>query len=123
LAQRWHRLGWDVTGKAGIFGNDVGQRQFVVEFDSNDIPLVLAGPTHRDGSRVSFVGELGLSLTYKVSDRLSLRGGYNVMWIEGIALAADQLDFDVLAGTWGTALRDSGGVFLHGASVGLEARF
>jgi len=50
----------------------------------------------------------------------SLRAGYNLMWIENVALAPDQLDF-TFTPTSGTMLNDNGGVFLHGANVGLQA--
>jgi hypothetical protein len=68
------------------------------------------------------VGELGLSGTYQLTRVLTVRGGYNLMWIAGVALAPDQLDFTDLPSS-GTALDRGGGIFLHGANVGLEARW
>ena len=59
---------------------------------------------------------------YELNKRVSVRAGYNLLWIEGVALAPDQLDF-TFTSTSGTALNDGGGVFLHGVSVGIEARF
>jgi hypothetical protein len=118
--ERWtNRFGWEVTGRAGIFGNDVRQSQFVTDFPP---PFELRPRTGADGGRVAFVGDLSLSLTYRLTSRCSLRGGYNVMWVEGVALAPDQLDF-TLTPTSGSGLNDNGGVFLHGAHVGVEARW
>jgi hypothetical protein len=118
--ERWmNRFGWEATGKAGIFGNDVRQNQFVTDFPP---PFALRPRTGADGGRVAFVGDLSLSLTYRLTRACSLRGGYNVMWIEGVALAPDQLDF-TLTPTSGRGLNDNGGLFLHGAHIGLEARW
>jgi hypothetical protein len=48
--------------------------------------------------------------------------GYNLFWLTGVALAADQWDFSAnQAG--GTALQGTGSVFLNGANLGLEARW
>ena len=48
--------------------------------------------------------------------------GYNLLWIEGVALAPDQLDFTNTP-TSGTGLTSSSGLFLHGFSAGLEGRW
>ncbi len=59
---------------------------------------------------------------YRLDDVWTLRGGYNLLWIEGVALAPDQLDFTDTP-TSGTSLDIDSGVFAHGFSAGLEARF
>ena len=115
----WGRLGVDATGKAGVFGNSSRQRQFVSDFPS---PFLLRPLTGDEGGHVAFVGELGLSLRYQLSTAWTLRTGYNLMWIEGVALAPDQLDF-TNTDTSGSHLASDGGVFLHGVNVGMEARW
>jgi hypothetical protein len=45
------------------------------------------------------------------------------MWIEGLALAPDQLDFNFAAADGGAQLNAGGGLLLHGANVGVEARW
>jgi hypothetical protein len=50
-----------------------------------------------------------------------LRTGYNLIWIEGLALAPDQLDFSNTGDD--AELQDGGGVFLHGVNIGLEGRW
>jgi hypothetical protein len=113
------RFGWDTTGKAGIFGNAAEQTQSVTDFP--DFPL---RPTvSSSGGAVAFVGEINLSAFYRLTDIWGLRAGYNVMWIEGLALAPDQLDFNFAASPSGNQLHDGGGMFLHGVNVGLEARW
>lgn len=116
--RRGCRWGWDFTGKAGVFGNDTYQQQFVGD-EGNTITL---RDTFTSNGVASFVGDLNTSLQYKLTDVWSIRGGYNVLWIEGVSLAADQLDFG-FPGADRSDPRDRGGVFMHGANVGLEARW
>lgn len=113
------RFGWDATGFAGIFGNDARQTQSVTDFP--DVPLRPTVSSSRSG--VSFVGGANLSGLYLLTNVWSLRAGYNLIWIEGVALAPDQLDFNFAASPSGDQLRNGGGLFLHGANVGVEARW
>jgi len=112
------RLGWEATGKAGIFGNDAQQEQYILDFPDFELrPL-----TGAEDVQVAFLGELSLTAIYRLTDVWSLRAGYNVIWVSGLALAPDQLDF---SGTLpaGDQLRSTGSMFLHGASCGVEARW
>ena len=63
-----------------------------------------------------------MAATAKITDCLTARVGYNMLWVEGIALAPNQLDF-TFTPTSGTALCRAGGAFLHGLTLGLEGRF
>ncbi|MHB1037747.1 MAG: BBP7 family outer membrane beta-barrel protein [Pirellulales bacterium] len=119
LRRSWGRFGWEAAGKAGIFGNDAHQRQSVVDFPS----FPLRPTVSSSGGTVAFVGEINLSALYRLTDVWNLRAGYNVLWIEGLALAPDQLDFNFAASPSGNQLADGGGMFLHGVNVGLEARW
>jgi hypothetical protein len=115
----WSRFGWEATCKAGIFGNGARETQSVTDF-----PNVPLRPTvSSSGGEVAFVGEINLSLFYRLTDVWSLRAGYNVMWIEGLALAPDQLDFNFATSPSGNQLNNSGGMFLQGVNAGLEARW
>ena len=117
---RRHRgiVGLEVFGKAGVFANDSKQQQFIGDFGNTFV----FRDTSADGDETSFVGEIGATALVRLSPRWSLRGGYNLMWIDEVTRAVDQLDFtDTL--TSGTLLNDSGDVFLHGANVGVEARW
>jgi hypothetical protein len=123
--RRWeNRLGWEATGKAGIFGNDAQQQQSVVDYPNFQVrpELPTPAPAGAAGGQVAFVGELNFTGIYRLTDVWNLRAGYNLIWIAGVALAPDQLDFsdDPAAGN---QLSSNGSVFLHGVSCGLEARW
>jgi hypothetical protein len=113
------RYGWETTGKVGIFGNDARQRQSVTDFP--DFPL--RPNTSSSSGGVAFVGEANLTYLYRLTQVWNLRAGYGLMWIEGLALAPDQLDFDFGSATGGSQLHNGGAIFLHGVNVGIEARW
>ena len=71
---------------------------------------------------MSFIGDIGLNATYQFSQCLALRGGYQAYWVEGLALAPNQLDF-TNTDTSGTSLNKTGSLFMHGAHLGLMARW
>jgi hypothetical protein len=111
------RLSGEVTGKAGIYYNDASQAQFILDY--GDIDPRRDGQA--EGDHTAFVGEVNLSAIYQLTSVWGLRAGYNLIWIEGVALAPDQLDFS--SATDVNQLSSSGGLFLHGVNVGLEARW
>jgi hypothetical protein len=119
MVRHCNRWGWDATGKIGLFGNDAEQHQFVSDFPPG---FFLRPPRSDSAGQVSMVTDFNVSIVYKLNCTWSIRAGYNVMWIEGVATAPDQLDFtDTL--TSGSSVVSNGGLFLHGANVGLEARW
>jgi hypothetical protein len=118
LRRCYGQFSWEAMGKAGIFGNQAGQEQVFIDYPD----FALRSPVSGNGGSVAFVGELNLTGIYQLNDTWGLRLGYNLMWIEGVALAPDQLDF-TFTSTSGTGLNTGGGLFLHGVNAGLEARW
>lgn len=98
-------------GKAGIYGNPAVQ-------DSVFRTGVVALPAHDRESHTAFIGEVGLSACYCLTERLSVRGGYRLLWVDGVALATDQVaESDFL---FDRGIDASGDAFYHGAFVGLQ---
>jgi hypothetical protein len=119
LRRTIHRFGWELTGKAGVFSNDANQTQSVIDYPN----FPLRPTTSSQGYNTAFVGEINLSGIYRMTDVLSIKAGYNAIWIEGLALAPDQLDFNFAASPSGNQLHTGGGLLVHGLNVGLEARW
>ena len=117
LRRCWGLWSVEGTGKAGLYYNDATQRQTVVDF-----PNFVVRDTSSADSNLAFLGELNASLIRQITDVWYVRAGYNLIWIDGIALAPNQLDF-TLTGTSGTATNTGGTMFLHGANFGVEARW
>jgi hypothetical protein len=107
---------WEITGKAGLFGNAAQQRQMLT--DDND--TVVLRNSSVDGGAFSFVGDINASGYYRLNHTWGIRAGYNIMLVTGLALAPDQVDFTNTPVS-GRGLNRSGDVFLHGANVGVEA--
>lgn len=113
------RWGFEATGKAGIFANDASQDTGALI----DFPNFQVRPARSaDETDVAFLGDVNFTVIYQLNSTWNLRTGYNLMWIDGVALAPDQLDFTNTA-TSGTQLTNNGSVFFHGVSAGLEARW
>jgi len=100
--------------KAGVYGDHATNRAHI-------------GLTHSDYSAdsnaaadgVAFVGEMGITGVYRFTNHLSLRGGYQLLWLEGVAQASDQVAVsNPLAGTATVSFRSS--PLYDGAFLGLE---
>jgi hypothetical protein len=99
--------------KAGIYGNDA-DNDFT--FDVLGNPLLDGGA---NSNPVAFVGEIGLTTAYQVTPHFALRGGYQLLWISGVALAAEQAQM-TLNELNANVIDTKGDVFYHGALVGGE---
>lgn len=102
--------------KAGIFGNsaDVAATTTGV---GGALPLVSVA-----GNDTVFVGDVALTGVYALNNCWSLRGGYQLLWIDGVALAPNQLD-NVNLATGVAAVDTSSTAFYHGFTVAAEYRF
>jgi hypothetical protein len=109
------RLGLEGVAKAGLFGNAAQMGQFVSDFDGSEV----VRDTAVSAGRVAFVGELGVTGLIRVTQNLNARIGYSLLWVEGIARAANQLDYTDTAAS-GTTMFFGQGACLQGLNIGLE---
>ncbi|WP_439624399.1 BBP7 family outer membrane beta-barrel protein [Gemmata sp.] len=104
------RVGFGVNGKVGIFANSANQ------FTTNGAGLVTGGSgtsvlaAGRGRTDVAGLYEGGITTTVRVTSRVTVRAGYQVLFVQGLALAPTQL------AQTGTAIRDSF-VFVPGSYV------
>ena len=121
VGARWRReagrVGLEVLGKSGIFGTDLEQRTLLQD-DANTAVLRFFRP---DTHKLAFVNEAELTGYYRINNIWLARAGYDFMLVEGVARAAEQLDFRTRPSA-GRAVR-SGEAILHGWTFGLEARW
>lgn len=129
---------FDIGSSNYLYGFQMGAEAIVFEYGKLQVDSFLKagvygnhirGSIYGDGtyfhiedsataSRTSFLGEIGLSAKYRLGSHCAVFGGYQLMWLQGVALAGDFVsslvnyseDFDVL----------DGAAFYHGAQVGLE---
>jgi hypothetical protein len=100
--------------KAGVYGNAARQRNTLFNSDTTD--------DSRDDKDVEFarVIDVSLSLTAIVSNNITIRGGYNLLFINGVALATDQLDTSPIQNNSREGVADKGSITLYGPFVGGE---
>jgi hypothetical protein len=116
LRRAWCRWAVELTGKAGIFYNDVQTSQLIRDFPNNFVLRDTTAST--DGP--AMLGELGVILIRPINDNWNFRVGYNLLGLGGVALAPNQLDFSLA----GVANIDKDGWFLaHGGLIGVETRW
>lgn len=116
----WDRWGLEGTGKAALAGVALSQSQAPV-IDA------VTGEQYRSarggrGGDVGSILEWNVSVVRHLGDVWSIRAGYTMLWLTGVALAPDQFDFttNTLAGT---GIVGGKTVWLEGATLGVEARW
>ena len=122
------RFSIDGLAKAGIFDNNAEETSSVSVIEKQ-VRSASASTNH-----AAFVGETGLQCKYQVAKGLFLRAGYEVIWLEGVALAPGQIQ-ETYTITNTTSLKSpngsvqalgvncNSGVFYQGATAGLEYSF
>ncbi len=100
--------------KAGIYAND---RQV-----TSDTPF-FGRRVDANDTDVAFVGELGLHAQYDVTCCLSFQAGYQLLFLDGVALAANQVpnNGDMLDNPRPVNVSNAS-LLYHGLRVGLEYR-
>ncbi len=86
------------------------------------VPLTVDRLSARD-DHTAFFGELGIDGVYRLNSRVSLRAGYQLMWLEGVALAPDQIAVNSVIAPGIAGLDTSGSLFLSGVTVGATITF
>ncbi|MFN0055778.1 MAG: BBP7 family outer membrane beta-barrel protein [Planctomycetales bacterium] len=118
FSQQWDRLVVDLLGKFGVFANVAQQNTQLWDVNNTVLRRNWADNT----ISTSVLGEIALNGTYHVTDWLSVRAGYRFLWINNVAAAPSQLDFNdsVYAGK---TINAQEYLYLHGVNLGLEARW
>ncbi len=105
------RLGVDAIGKAGIYGNAADGR----------LTSVLIAPLTGTRAQTAFVGEIGLTTRYALSNCLALRATYELLWLDGVA-AVNELGFNGTVANPTSLFVTTNTIFYQGAFVGFEYR-
>ncbi len=114
------RVRIDAIGRAGILANDADQSTSAPGLSG--VPGFDTGVSATD-DHTAFIGELGLRSVFQLSEVISVSGGYNLIWLDGLALAPDQLPVSDLTSPAAATLDTGGTLFFHGASVGVHVAF
>jgi hypothetical protein len=113
------RLSLSGTLKGGLFDNNATQ--------SAGVSLQKeVHPASATTNALAFAGEAGLQLRYRLSEALTLKLGYEALWLAGVALAPAQIQQTHTSATGLVTARgvDTGSnVLFQGVTFGLEHRF
>lgn len=106
------------VGKAGIYNN---RMESALNATSTDRLTELVEVTK--GDRAAFIAEGGVAAVFDVFPSWSVRAGYDVLFINTVALAANNFNFDAApfdGGTRTPVLIEESSTLFHGANLGLE---
>jgi len=108
------KLGAEV--KAGVYGNDTSATTNVTGFDgSNPItPL----KEHESETDVAFVCEAGAIGSFRVTPRWTIRGGYQVLFLDGMALGRENFNITSPFSPRVAFVDNSSDILYHGATLG-----
>ncbi len=105
-------------GRLGVFNNHAKGQVSEVYIASGNESNTYARQFRDSENDLAWAVSGGLRLALKLTDNLKATGGYEALFIDGLALGPDQL-FSVTPG--GTYVVNTGGQLLvHGGSLGLE---
>ncbi|MCX5678560.1 MAG: BBP7 family outer membrane beta-barrel protein [Candidatus Omnitrophica bacterium] len=78
-------------------------------------------------NNAAFVGEGGLQCKYQVTRAITLKLGYEVLWLSGVATAPGQICqtyiFNNPTRVYTHAVNSNSSVLFHGATAGLDISF
>ncbi len=109
---------WGFRGKFGPYVNFARDIQEVYN-DADGSPYTEPFTNGRFTARkqcVSMIAEIGMAATYKFDPHFAVKAGYDLMWISGLALSPEQLEFD----TPYSHIRTSGSMMTQGLSMSAE---
>jgi hypothetical protein len=121
---RRDRFSIDGVLKTGMFDNHA-EETTTVRMQRIQFPETAAT------DHLAFVGEIGVQCKYQVAERLSIRAGYEALWLDGVALAPGQIaetycHYSIVPQeitVTPLGVNCNSGVFYHGANAGLELSF
>ncbi len=94
----------DTDFRIGVYSDRMNRVEFIP-----GTPPVLNASTFEG---TAFLGEIDVLATWELTQRLALRVGYQMLWLDGVALASNNF----LSGQ----NNSSGALFCHGATGGIE---
>ncbi len=111
-ARRWRLNGFI---KAGVFLNNADQATSLS--DPGGLGSLSVNDNHID--EASFFGETGIVGYFQITKHLAAHGGYEIMFVDGVAQPVNQISGTNLANSTVT-FNMSSGLFYQGATAGLE---
>ena len=109
------RWSWGIRSKLGGYVNFADQVSDISAGPALAPDFVRRLAYSKHGA--ALIGEVGFEATYKFRPNLVGRAGYDFMWVSGLAIAPEQLQFNTDPVN---RINTNGLAFFNGASLGLE---
>lgn len=109
-------LGWftlEGFTKLGVYYNDADQTTSVTDV------FGVVSPINATGPQTAVAAEVGLIGVVKLNDAWSVRGGYQLLWLDGVALPGDQISSTNLA-TGAADLETGNTALFHGFVTSIQ---
>jgi hypothetical protein len=117
------RLDLNIGGKFGLYGNRAEMRHRLGSVNQvayrESMPNDLI-ETESSDTVLSTLGELDLGLGYRISNAWTVRGGYRVLGVTGVATAVDAFPANYSSIASAAQVHADNSYLLHGSYVGLE---
>ena len=111
-------FGVGASAKAGVYLNFNEQKSHLVNLTEGGANNADVGGG-ADGVSWATVVDMSVYGTMYLTDNLSLRGGYMLLFVNGLALAPEQLDWQPTT-TWASQINDNGNITYDGAFLMVE---
>ncbi len=106
--------------KGGIFNNAADQGT-IYTATAQGVPVTTTGARAEDVT--AWAGEIILAFNFQLTPRLSTQLGYQMLWIEGLALGSENFEADPTILALGpTNLNHDGHAIYHGPHIGVVLR-
>ena len=118
-----NRMNLNIGGKFGIYGNDaelryrVGTRNTLAYINGDTSQVI---DTEASDTVLATLGELDLGLGYRVNNAWTVRGGYRLLGLNGVATSVDSIPTDFTSVANAGKLNANDSYLIHGGYVGLE---
>jgi len=119
------RVNLNIGGKFGVYGNEAEFRHRLgTQFTAAELAAMpgLQIDYHTTDTVLSTLGEIDLGLGVRVTNAWTVRGGYRVMGVTGLA-SSDNYSRDYSSSASASALHADTSLLLHGAYVGADFNF
>lgn len=114
-----HNTNWfiKVVSRIGVYGNSADQNTQLIR---QTAPLTIQR-TRGSAGEVALHGELGILGKIRLAPWANVVAGYRAIYVDGVAVAADQMAASSLV--TGSGLDNNSSILMHGANVALELAF
>jgi len=107
----------DFGFSAGMYVNFANQSTLMRDNDNTEV----LRDFNENVGELAFIGDLRLGLTYQMTHCVAATIGYQVTWIDGVALAPEQVSFNSTPNS-GNRVNHDGNLFLDGGYAGITIR-